>query len=78
MLTTAKEAYSHMELMPLIEHLRVANMLLGDLVKQELSIVRPSPDPKQTTKRRQIGSAKIMITIAPDFDEPLEDFREYM
>jgi len=29
-------------------------------------------------KRRQRGSAKGQIQMAPDFDEPLEDFREYM
>ena len=28
-------------------------------------------------KRRTFGSAKGLITIAKDFDEPLEDFREY-
>lgn len=27
---------------------------------------------------RQRGSAKGLITIADDFDEPLEDFAEYM
>lgn len=31
-----------------------------------------------TTKRRQRGSAKGQIWMSPDFDEPLEDFREYM
>lgn len=30
------------------------------------------------TKRRQRGSAKGQIWMAPDFDEPLEDFKEYM
>ena len=30
--------------------------------------------PKQ---RRQLGLAKGMVTIAPDFDEPLEDFKDY-
>ena len=29
-------------------------------------------------KRRQSGSAKGLIFIAPDFDQPLEDFGEYM
>ncbi|MDQ3847555.1 MAG: DUF2281 domain-containing protein [Thermoproteota archaeon] len=28
--------------------------------------------------RRRSGSAKGMITISDDFDEPLEDFAEYM
>ena len=29
-------------------------------------------------RKRQFGSAKGLITMAPDFDEPLEDFKEYM
>jgi len=28
--------------------------------------------------RRRLGTAKGKIKIADDFDEPLEDFREYM
>ena len=32
----------------------------------------------QPAKRRQRGSAKGQIWMSPDFDEPLEDFREYM
>jgi prevent-host-death family protein len=31
-----------------------------------------------TRKRRQRGTAKDQIWMADDFDEPLEDFREYM
>ncbi|MGK7946575.1 MAG: DUF2281 domain-containing protein [Microcystaceae cyanobacterium] len=31
-----------------------------------------------SSKRRQCGSAKGQIWMSPDFDEPLEDFREYM
>jgi antitoxin (DNA-binding transcriptional repressor) of toxin-antitoxin stability system len=34
-----------------------------------VSAVRPRP---------QFGSAKGMITMSDDFDEPLEDFQEYM
>ena len=29
-------------------------------------------------RRRQFGSARGKIKVADDFDEPLEDFREYM
>jgi antitoxin (DNA-binding transcriptional repressor) of toxin-antitoxin stability system len=29
-------------------------------------------------RRRQFGSAKGLIVMADDFDEPLEDFEEYM
>lgn len=29
-------------------------------------------------RRRQAGSAKGLVTISDDFDEPLEDFNDYM
>jgi len=29
-------------------------------------------------RKRQFGSANGAIIMAPDFDEPLEDFKEYM
>lgn len=29
-------------------------------------------------RKRQFGSAKGLISMAPDFEEPLEDFKEYM
>lgn len=32
----------------------------------------------RTRPRPQFGSAKGMIVISEDFDEPLEEFREYM
>lgn len=34
-------------------------------------IIAPAP-------RRKAGSAKGLIHMAPDFDAPLEDFRDYM
>lgn len=33
---------------------------------------------KMATKQRLFGSAKGLIKIADDFDEPLNDFKEYM
>jgi antitoxin (DNA-binding transcriptional repressor) of toxin-antitoxin stability system len=33
---------------------------------------------KQGRKYRQFGSAKGLIRMADDFDEPIEDFKEYM
>jgi len=34
--------------------------------------------PRAVQKRkRQFGSAKGLISMAPDFDEPLKDFKEY-
>jgi hypothetical protein len=29
-------------------------------------------------KKRQLGSAKGLIKMSPDFDEPLEDFKDYI
>jgi prevent-host-death family protein len=29
-------------------------------------------------RKRQFGSAKGLISMAPDFDEPLNEFKEYM
>lgn len=33
---------------------------------------------KQLRKPRRAGSAEGKYTLAPDFDAPLEDFKEYM
>lgn len=33
---------------------------------------------KKKIKERKFGYAKNFFKIAPDFDEPLEDFKEYM
>lgn len=50
-------------------------------------IVLPAPDrgeasasdrPAAERPRRQFGSAKGLITVPDDFDEPLDDFKPYM
>lgn len=33
---------------------------------------------KTKIKKRKFGCAKGMFTMHPDFDEPLDDFKEYM
>jgi len=43
--------------------------------QQPLVQLVPLPQP---ANRPQFGSARGLITIADDFDAPLEDFREYM
>ncbi len=35
-------------------------------------------EPDARPRKRTFGSAKGLIKIADDFDDPLEDFREYM
>lgn len=37
-----------------------------------------TPKPQPPLKERQFGAGKGRITMADNFDEPLEDFKEYM
>ncbi|MGH7194403.1 MAG: type II toxin-antitoxin system Phd/YefM family antitoxin [Candidatus Saccharimonadales bacterium] len=40
-------------------------------------LVQSTPTPQR--QRRQLGTMKgTVLNVAPDFDAPLEDFREYM
>jgi antitoxin (DNA-binding transcriptional repressor) of toxin-antitoxin stability system len=45
--------------------------------KDQRPLVRLTPILGRS-KQRRFGSARGMIHMAPDFDEPLEDFKEYM
>jgi len=47
------------------------------ITRDNLAVLKLSPI-SSTPKYRQRGSAKGQIQFAPDFDEPLEDFQEYM
>ncbi|BAY62944.1 type II toxin-antitoxin system Phd/YefM family antitoxin [Calothrix sp. FACHB-1219] len=66
-----------------------ASQHLSDLIEaalsgEEIIIIKDNQPvvkltPVSPVKRRpQFGSAKGLITISDDFDEPLEDFKEYM
>lgn len=46
------------------------------ITKDEEMSVQLVPRPARKRKRR-FGSAKGLISMAPDFDAPLEDFKEY-
>lgn len=48
--------------------------ILEDLEDLDLIKVQKSG----THKKREAGSAKGKFKLAPDFDAPLEDFKEYM
>jgi Protein of unknown function (DUF2281) len=55
--------------------------LPADLKKEVSDFVeflKQKAKPKTKLKKRQLGVAKGLITMSPDFDEPLEDFKEYM
>lgn len=64
-----------------------ARKLLDDLASLNLIKLEKPEEPKK--KERQFGSMKGLVIrkagstegkyeLAPDFDEPLEDFKEYM
>ena len=60
-------------------------MLIQTALEGEEVIITRNDEPvlklvpiSKSNKRRKAGSAKGMILISEDFDEPLEDFREYM
>lgn len=59
-----------LEVLP-VEELREVSRLINAILKQ------PSM-PQVNSYGPGYGWAKGLITVPPDFDEPLEDFREYM
>ena len=46
------------------------------ITKGDRSVVKLMPT--QPVKNRQPGSAKGQVWMSDDFDEPLEDFKDYM
>jgi antitoxin (DNA-binding transcriptional repressor) of toxin-antitoxin stability system len=48
------------------------------IAKNRRPFVKLPPISSPEKRRRQFGSAKGLIIIADDFDEPLKDFEEYM
>ena len=55
--------------------------LPADLKKEVSDFVeflKQKAKPKTRLKKRQLGAAKGLIGMSPDFDAPLDDFKEYM
>jgi hypothetical protein len=55
--------------------------LPADLKKEVSDFVeflKQKAKPKTRLKKRQLGVAKGLIVMSPDFDAPLDDFKEYM
>ncbi|AFZ00171.1 type II toxin-antitoxin system Phd/YefM family antitoxin [Calothrix sp. PCC 6303] len=48
------------------------------ILKDNQPVVRLATLEPTRKPRPRFGSAKGLITLSEDFDEPLEDFREYM
>lgn len=47
------------------------------LTRNQQAVLKLVPVPR-SNGRRKAGSAKGLVSMAEDFDEPLEDFKEYM
>ncbi len=63
------------EINTLPESLKLEVLHFVQFLKQKQNGAKESDKPR---KKRQAGSAKGMFVMADDFDEPLEDFAEYM
>ena len=55
---------------------------LPEHLKKEVSdfveSLQTKAKPKKKIKERKFGCAKGFFKMSPDFDEPLEDFKDYM
>ena len=55
---------------------------LPDNLQQEvadfIAFLSSRKSKNETKKERKFGAAKGMFVMSPDFDEPLEDFKDYM
>ncbi|MGL5871739.1 MAG: type II toxin-antitoxin system Phd/YefM family antitoxin [Xenococcaceae cyanobacterium] len=48
------------------------------IIKENRPVAKLTRLESSPKRRPQFGSAKGLITMSDDFDEPLEDFKEYM
>ncbi|MEZ4828566.1 MAG: DUF2281 domain-containing protein [Bacteroidia bacterium] len=62
------------QLLPEFAQMEVFNFLL--FVKSKY--VEISSEQKEKVKRPAFGCGSVKITMSKDFDEPLEDFKDYM
>jgi hypothetical protein len=47
-------------------------------VEDFIAFLKSKTKPVKKIKERKFGYAKDFFKVSPDFDEPLEDFKEYM
>lgn len=71
-----KEAQEHLE--QLIKDAQNGKTVLIVGVHKEAVQLVPVAPAEPDVQPRKPGSAKGLIYIAPDFDDPLDDFAEYM
>ena len=62
----------------LFERVRVLPEPTQAALLQLVEALAAAPEETPSKPKPQSGSAKGLITIGPEFDEPLEDFKPYM
>lgn len=72
---TIQDAITHLQAMPEPMQLEVFHYI--DILNTRLSKTT-KPDTAKTNKKRQAGTANGVAIFAEDFDEPLDDFKDYM
>lgn len=73
MTVTLKDAQAHLP--QLLDELKPGEELVITDGAKPLALVKKA---ERTSWACKAGSARGKITMAPDFDAPLEDFKEYM
>ena len=63
----------YVEPMTPTQRLRLVTLVTQRLAETDALAAEEKPKP-----RRRFGSGKGLFQMAPDFDAPLEDFKEYM
>lgn len=69
-----KQILQEIQLLPEFAQMEVFNYLLFIKSKYIENVTKP----KETVKRPTFGCGIVKVTLSKDFDEPLEDFKDYM
>ncbi len=70
-----QQVFEHLQNLPPVDQSHVCEFIEFLYSKNNFSVEKQR---KQPHKKRQAGSLKGQIVLADDFDEPLEDFKDYM
>ncbi|RYE90025.1 MAG: DUF2281 domain-containing protein [Cytophagaceae bacterium] len=68
-----------MSTVQLVEEIATLPTSLQEQVRDFVAFLKTRhPQPEPPLKQRQFGAGKGLISMADDFDAPLDDFKEYM
>ena len=76
-MTTAELVYEHLKRLPEATVGTVFDFV--EFLEEKERRARPTESPREQANAgpRQPGSARGQVWMAPDFDEPLDDFKDY-